>query len=124
MQTMKKVIGLFVVAAPIIMISCQKDAVKTSADQETSAAAVTGNGAPSGTHYNLNIIGVPKDKNPDFSGGNGRRIFVDLEGRTKILLKPGTFDVLDANGTDGEASFQLPEPDANDDNITDYSVFI
>ena len=25
----------------------------------------TGNGAPSGTHYNLNIIGVPKDKTAD-----------------------------------------------------------
>src|SRR5262245_34815583 len=121
MQTMKKVIGLFVVAVPVIMISCQKDVSGKADDQEISTTAITGNGAPSGPHYNLNIIGVPADKNPDFSGGNGHRIFVDLVGRTKILLKPGSFDVLDANGTDGEASFQLPEPDANDDNITDYS---
>jgi hypothetical protein len=77
------------------------------------AAAGTGNGAPSGPHYNLNIIGVPKDKNPDFSGGSGHRIFVDLQGQTKIMLEPsdpGVFEVTDANGTDGRAGFSLPVP--------------
>ncbi len=37
----------------------------------------------------------------------------DLEVTTKILLglsPTGTFDVLDKNGTDGEASFSLPAP--------------
>ena len=84
------------------------------------AIALTGNGAPSGAHYNLNIIGVSKDKTADMTGDNGHRIFVDLGSkkpsdpvRTKIMLSQsfdGTFEVLDANGTDGEASFKLPAP--------------
>ena len=47
---------------------------------------LNGNGAPSGAHYNLNIIGVPKDKTADMTDGSGHRIFVKLEGKTKILL--------------------------------------
>src|SRR5438132_4201043 len=84
------------------------------------AAAQTGNGAPSGSHFNLNIIGVSHDKNPNMNGnGSGNVIFVDLGSRTgdavttKILLSQaaeGVFDVLDKNGTDGEASFSLPLP--------------
>ncbi len=69
-----------------------------------------GNGAPSGAHYNLNIIGVPKNKTADMDGNNGHRIFVELEGRNKIYLQQGDFKVLDANGTDGRAEFQLPAP--------------
>ena len=46
----------------------------------TVAAATTGNGAPSGTHYNLNIIGVPKDKTADMNNNDGHRIFVQLVG--------------------------------------------
>jgi len=84
------------------------------------AAAQTGNGAPSGPHYNLNIIGVSHDKNPNMNGnGSGNVIFVDLGTKsgvavtTKILLSQaadGVFEVLDKNGTDGEASFSLPVP--------------
>jgi hypothetical protein len=77
-----------------------------------------GNGAPNGAHYNLNIIGVPKDKTADMTGNNGHRIFVPL-GRngtasTKIYLieaeEPDLFQVIDANGTDGRAEFKLPLP--------------
>ncbi len=78
-----------------------------------AATGTTGNGAPSGAHYNLNIIGVPQGKTADMTGNNGSRIFVPLYGSTKILLSQstdGTFQVLDANGTDGSASFQLPAP--------------
>lgn len=82
-----------------------------------------GNGAPSGPHYNLNIIGVKNDKNADFSGGNGHRIFVDLKGHTKIMLAEGDFAVLDANGTDGTARFQLPNPDPTNSGTSQYSVF-
>ncbi len=70
--------------------------------------ASTGNGAPSGPHFNLNIIGVSHDKNPNMNGnGSGNVIFVDLGTRTgdavttKILLSQaadGVFDVLDKNG--------------------------
>ncbi len=119
---MRKISWLLALALPVVIISCKKDANENMVSEEVTAT--TGNGAPSGAHYNLNIIGVPKDKNPDFTGGNGHRIFVRLEGRTKILLREGDFDVLDANGTDGTAAFQLPEPDAGDDGVTDYSVFV
>src|SRR2546426_5577588 len=102
----------------------------------TSSASVptTGNGAPSGSHYNLNIIGVPKDKTADMNNNDGHRIFVQLINTTgstagdiighnfadiskvnTILLAPplpgsgGSFQVLDANATDTNgAIFQLP----------------
>lgn len=86
-------------------------------------AAAGGNGAPSGSHYNLNIIGVPKSKSADMTGSSGHRIFVPLEGKSQILLGPGDFQVLDANGTDGSAKFQLPNPDPENDGYTVYSVF-
>ena len=84
-------------------------------------SAVGGNGAPSGPHYNLNIIGVPKGKT--MSNGSGNVIFVPETGSTKILLSEGPFDVLDKNGTDGSAAFQLPNPDPENDGTTTYSVF-
>ncbi len=83
-----------------------------------NAYAQTGNGAPNGPHYNLNIIGVSHDKSPNMATGSGNVIFVGLGTKsttvsTKILLSEstdGSFDVLDKNGTDGEASFALPAP--------------
>ncbi len=83
------------------------------------AAAQNGNGAPSGSHYSLNIIGVPRDKNSNPDWASGHVIFVNLGTKnvtvtTKILLSQsaaaGVFEVLDKNGTDGEASFSLPAP--------------
>jgi hypothetical protein len=93
-------------------------------------ALATGNGAPSGTHYNLNIIGVSHDKTADMTNNDGHRIFVQLYGGqpvadiagtdwsllnkvNKILLVPApageSFQVLDANATDKDgATFQLP----------------
>jgi hypothetical protein len=84
------------------------------------ATASTGNGAPSGAHYNLNIIGVSNPKSGDMTGG-GNVIFVSLGDKrtnttvtTKILLEQsasaGLFEVIDKNGTDGEATFSLPLP--------------
>jgi len=94
------------------------------------AVTTTGNGAPSGTHYNLNIIGVPKDKTATMTNNDGHRIFVQLTGGedaaglngklanqiskvNKIFLQPApageSFLVLDANATDANgALFQLP----------------
>jgi hypothetical protein len=98
----------------------------------TGTASTPGNGAPSGSHYNLNIIGVPKDKTADMNNNDGHRIFVQLintSGSTvgdiigknftdiskvnTILLAPAppgeSFRVLDANATDKTgAVFQLP----------------
>ena len=71
------------------------------------ALGATGNGAPSGPHYNLNIIGTG-DKSADMTGNNGHRIFVPLYGRSAIYLfespEQGYYAVLDANGTDGPSS--------------------
>jgi len=101
----------------------------TSAGQEE-----TGNGAPSGSHYTLNFIGVSKDKTVDMNGNNGHRIFVPLSGKTKIYLQEGDdFEVLDANATDGSGEFQLPNPgldayvvgeEDGKDTTSDYSVFV
>jgi hypothetical protein len=105
----------------LVSVSCDKDNSLTSPSEDDSASlntekyAVmsTGNDAPSGAHYNLNIIGVSKGKTADMTGNSGGRIFVWLDKQSKIMLSPGDdFTVLDANGTDGSASFQLPMPDA------------
>lgn len=74
--------------------------------------AQTGNGAPSGSHYNLNIICVPNGKKADMTNTQGRTIFVSCAGTSKInLIEGADFQVLDRNGTDGSASFQLPPTD-------------
>jgi hypothetical protein len=90
-----------------------------------TSLALAGNGAPSGEHYSLNIIGVAKGKTADMTGSSGHRIFVKLDGETKIGLAEGSdFKVLDANGTDGSARFQMPNPDPDNDGITLYSVYV
>jgi hypothetical protein len=101
-------------------------------------AGPKGNGLPSGKHYNLNLIAA-KEKNvePDEGVSHGHRIFVKSDGKTKILLRQTPEDapdneqfmVLDYDGTDGEAKFQLPHPDPDetaDDQWTTsaYSVYI
>ena len=91
----------------------------------TAAAAGPGNGAPNGAHYNLNLIGVPKDKTADMDGNNGHRIFVPEYGKANIYLREGDFGVVDANGTDSDgAKFQLPNPDSDGDGTTSYSVYV
>lgn len=114
---MRKFTWLLALAIPVTIMSCQKDAVQKVSNEDD--AFVQGNatdGTLSGAHYNLNIIGVPKGKTADMTGNNGGRIFVDLEGKSKINLTPApegeSFQVLDANGTkDGGsvAAFQLPK---------------
>ncbi len=86
------------------------------------AEDTTGNGAPSGAHYTLNIIGT-SEKTADMTDTSRHVIFVDLQGNTKINLAEGDYAVLDGNGTDGEAAFQLPNPDPNGDGTTVYSVY-
>ncbi len=64
-----------------------------------------------GEHYNLNIIGVEKTKNPTALGWTNEdrhTIFVPLNGKTNIYLQQNeSFAVIDADGTDGSARFQL-----------------
>jgi hypothetical protein len=91
------------------------------------ASAGNGNDAPSGPHYNLNLIGMEKTKNPNIGCGEGHRIFVQLgkneRATTRILLREGDFAVLDCDGTDGQAAFQLPNPDPENTGTTEYSVY-
>ena len=70
-----------------------------------------GNGAPSGQHYNLNLIGKDKTNILPNDDNNGHRIFVNLYKRSKITLEEGPFEVIDADATDGKATFQLPKPE-------------
>lgn len=121
-------LGLAAVAA---LSACANETTAPAASADLTVRKVqseTGNGAPSGAHYTLNIIGT-KEKNANLTGGNGHRIFV-LLGRTgdasstRINLNEGDFGVLDANGTDGTAAFQLPNPDEDGDGTTSYSVYV
>ena len=69
----------------------------------------TGNGAQSGSHYNLNIIGHDNCPGDDLKGTNRHVIDVLLNGRNQINLVEGDFAVLDGNACDGDgATFQLP----------------
>lgn len=134
-------IGL-ALAVAFVAVSCSESVTNPAASGGPESPAVgfshTGNGAPSGSHYTLNIIGVPKGKSADMdansSNGIGRRIFVPLWGNAKIHLcesgvdagceEVNDFAVLDANGTDRDgALFALPNPDPDDDGTTVYSVF-
>lgn len=70
------------------------------------AQAQTGNGAPSGPHFELGIIGVSNPKTQPLTGGNRHTIFVGLGTKknedviTNIYLTQGTFAVCDGNGFD------------------------
>jgi hypothetical protein len=83
----------------------------------------TGNGAPSGAHYNLNLIGVDKAMSGDQNGGNV--IFVWKNGTSNIYLTPGpSFAVLDNNATDKNGgAFQLPPPTSGTTSFT-YTVWV
>lgn len=69
-----------------------------------------GNGAPTGPHYNLNIIGMANPKTSPMTGSDRHTIFVGLGTKksdpnavdviTKVWLTPGDFQVCDGNGFD------------------------
>ena len=61
-----------------------------------ATAAMAGNGAPSGPHYNLNIIGMEKGKTADMTGSNRHVIFMPMKStKTNKHSKPN----FDENGT-------------------------
>lgn len=91
-----------------------------------NALAQNGNPCPGEKEYQINIIGVPKDKNPDMTNNSGHLIFVDLNGVSKIFMTGDSdldsgngltcgnnFFVADANGTDGEATLVVPCDNVN-----------
>ena len=118
-------ISRFVAVFPFCVGAGALVACTNSSPENTATAAgeaITGNGTPSGPHYDLNIIGVSNPKQVSNSGGNV--IFVPLNGQCKIDLSEGDFAVLDNNCTDdGTAAFQLPNPDPTNSGTTTYSVF-
>ena len=124
---MKRNRGILAACIPLALALASAACVSGEAPADDSEGhapqAATGNGAPSGSHYTLNIIGVSQPKDASLTGNNGSRIFVPLSGSTKIYLQEGDFQVLDANGTDGSASFQLPNPDPANTGTTTYSVY-
>ncbi len=72
-----------------------------------------GNGAPSGPHYNLNLIGVDKNNNNGLPQNNcGNVIFVNLYGKSTIWLnESNNFAVVDCDATDHDGGvFDLPAP--------------
>lgn len=120
-------LSVIILVGSVIFVSCSSDLriLPTQPEIPTPFSLINGNGAPSGPHYNLNIIGVPKDKTAEMDNNQGHRIFVKLDGKSKIWLREGDdFQVLDANGTDGNgAKFQLPDPDPDNDLVLSYSVY-
>jgi hypothetical protein len=71
----------------------------------------------SGAHWNLNIIGVPKDKTvPTMTDSNRHVIFVPLQSGSDVsrqvkiyYVRGDSFQVLDGNATiDNEATIQVP----------------
>ncbi len=61
-----------------------------------------------GKHYGLNILGVAKGK--EVGDSKGHTMFVKLNGHTKIIMtqaEDGEFLVVDRNGTDGTAEFNI-----------------
>ena len=87
-------------------------------------AGPTGNGAPSGAHYTLNVIGVENAKTAPMDDTNRHTIFVPDQGNCRINLGEGDFGVGDGNCFDGDgAQFTLPDPDPDGDGVTAYSVY-
>ena len=77
-------------------------------------AAGNGAGGVGKGGYQLNLIGQEVAKGEKHLGddetNNGHRIFIPLDGKTKIKLIEGEFGVIDYDGLDGSASFSLPAP--------------
>ena len=83
----------------------------------------------SGPHYNLNIIGVPKDKKVDMNNSDRHTIFVPLQSggdvgrQVKIFYQGGSeFQVLDGNCTDGECTIEVPSQALSDLCYKVYSI--
>jgi len=102
---MRTILAYSVAAAFAVSMIFASTAIPTQA---------TGNGAPNGAHYNLNLIGVKKTDQLSNDDNSGHRIFVKLYGISKIYLTEGDFAVIDADATDANGGkFQLPSPCAD-----------
>jgi len=105
---------LVLLGLALYLLSSQRQTLKSN--------AASGNEAPNGPYYNLNIIGIPKNK--ETISVNGNNIYVPLAGDCQIKLAQGIFGILDENcADDGIANFQLPNPDPLNTGTTTYSVW-
>ncbi|MBI5546487.1 MAG: hypothetical protein HY901_21610 [Deltaproteobacteria bacterium] len=116
---MAAVMKSFLAALVVVITGCGPAGSEEALGESQAAAS---SGMPNGAHFNLNIIGMENPKSQE-SCGSGHVIFVPLSGTTKIMLSEGDFSVVDCNGTDGPAAFQLPSPDPDNDGTTTYSVW-
>lgn len=114
----KLLLGVLIGAVGVALV-----VLVASAKWGYSRSGATGSGSPSGPHYQMNIIGAPKNMSLTSNDNNGRRIFVPISGSCKIQLAEGDFGVQDHNCLDGTARFQLPAADADNDGGTTYSVW-
>jgi hypothetical protein len=88
-----------------------------------SAMAGQGNGAPSGPHYNLNIIGVENPKKSQMTGSNRHTIFMPLYTQSKGV-KSVTFDpVTGERIADMEIEGQIWLMPGNDFRVCDGNGF-
>lgn len=111
--------ALLSVAGIAALSACSNEATAPIASDVAvrKVQSETGNGAPSGQHYTLNIIGMEKSKNADMNA-TGSAMFVKLDRTgttvtTKIMLTESTtgeFAITDKDGTDGVAGYTLPAP--------------
>jgi hypothetical protein len=120
---LKHALTSIAVTSAALLSGCNAPDDPVAEDGFAPAALTAADTKLSGSHYSLNLIGVPKGKTADMTGDNGHRIFVNLFGKTQIQLSEGDFQVLDANGTDGSAAFRLPNPDPTNTGVTTYSVW-
>ena len=124
--------ALLSVAVIAALSACSNEATAPVAGSSLSvrnSQSETGNGAPSGAHYTLNIIGMEKGKTANMQA-TGSAMFVGLDRTgdnvtTKIMLTEsldGSFAITDKNGTDGVAGYTLPAP-LNGDDTQAYAVY-
>jgi hypothetical protein len=124
--------ALLSVAVFAAVSACSNDTTSPVSNSDLAVSysqSETGNGAPSGHHYTLNIIGMEKGKTANMQA-TGSAMFVGLDRSgakvtTKIMLTEstdGSFAITDKNGTDGVAGYTLPAP-TDDQGVQAYAVY-
>jgi hypothetical protein len=131
---MKKRLVISVFLTLVMVFTLAGAALADKPGETDGDPAYNGNGAPSGPHYTLSIIGKDADHAKTQLKESGHVIFVSLEGHNKIeLIKGDDFAVLDGNAFDDPAQFQLPDPNldpyiveykTNEDTVSSYSVYV
>src|SRR5687768_4716351 len=114
------------IALAAAIVGCAEPTAAPRPIARNGLTPMASTGFPTGTTlYKFNLLGVPRGKTASMTGDAGKRMFVPLWGNAKVYLQPGPFDIIDANGTDGNgATFQLPDPQLDETEYTWYGVYI